>query len=108
MVVAWKHCDSSELSLQVLRIPLFREDRDVLRFHELVLHTLREHARLAPAPHFLAALVEHDELVSFSTRETQLDHLRSVVADVELELDLASGVHRKRGAQLRSALCVRR
>lgn len=108
MIVARKYRDRDIPAPGILRAPTLDELSGLLRLDQLVLETLREHPRLAPAPHFLARLVEHDELVRLAARKPKLDHPRRVVPDIELELHLTPRMNRKRRAQLRRRLRIGR
>ena len=109
MIVAQKDRRRAEFSLQARRIPTLSERRNILRLDQLVLHPLSEHPRLAPAPHFLPALILHDEIVRLSIREPKLHHLRGVVLHIELELDNTTRVHSepRRQRNLRMSLSSR-
>ncbi len=108
MIVARKNRNRSKLSLQLRSIPLLAECRDPLRLEKLVLHSLREHPRLAPAPHFLATRILHDELVRTAIRKGQLHHSRRVVANSKLELHASVRMHRKRRRYLGFRFLARR
>ena len=108
MIVTRQNRDRRKLSLQRVSIPRLAESRNILRLHKLVLQSLREHPRLAPPPHFLSAFILNNEIVRLPRRKTKLDHPRSVVANVELELHTPIRMNRKRRAQRRFALSIRR
>jgi hypothetical protein len=99
MIVARQQCCRGELPVMTRSIPALAERRHILRLDQLVLHTRREHPRLAPAPHFLPALIPHNEIVGLSAREPKLNHLRRVVAHIERKLDNLARVHRELRAQ---------
>src|SRR4051812_6687456 len=86
MIVALQCRNRGELSVHVLRIPVFTEGRSFFSLHELILNRLREHALCTPAPHFFSACILHDEIMCLSVSKTKLDHFLSVIANVELEL----------------------
>ena len=99
MVVARQNSRRGKVAVLTSRIPALAEHRNLLRLDELVLQTLREHPRLAPAPHFLPTSILNVEIVRLPTRETQLHHLRRVVANVQAELDHSPRIHGELGAQ---------
>ena len=73
--------------MHVLRVPILAERRTCLPLHKLVLQRLREHPPRAPAPHFLSAGILHSKIVSLPIRKSKLDHPRSVVTNVERQLN---------------------
>lgn len=99
MILARQHRNRSVSPVRVRWRPLLAEHCNIARLDELVLYALREHARLAPAPHFLSARVLHEEIVRLSVAETQLNHLLRVVANIEIELDSRSRINRELRSQ---------
>lgn len=79
--------------------PLLAERCNIARLNQLILHSLSEHARLAPAPHLLSALVLHEEIVRLPIAETQLNHLLRVVANIEIEFNSRSRINRELRSQ---------
>ena len=99
MIVTRQHRSRCESTMMTRRIPTFTERRNILRLDQPVLHTRSEHPGLAPPPHFLPTRILHHEIVRLAARETQLHHLRSIVANIERELDNLTSIHRELRAQ---------
>ena len=70
-----------------LRVPALFELRLAFALERLAAHRRGEHAPGAPAPDFFAREILHHEVVRLAIGETQLEHLRSVVANVESEAE---------------------
>jgi len=88
IVVAPEDRNCCERSVLAIRVPALLERRLALALESLAAHRRSEHAALAPAPHFLAGKILHDEVVSLTVGESQLEHLGRVVLDAEREFQL--------------------
>jgi len=113
IVVAPEDRNSSERSVLAIRVPALLERRLALALESLAAHRRSEHAALAPAPHFLAGKILHDEVVSLTVGESQLEHLGRVVLDAESEFQLvrifpgARDVERRHDRRaIAAALCL--
>jgi len=98
-VVAAEDGHGGEGSVLTLRVPTLLEGSLAFASQSFAAHRGGEHAALAPAPHFLAGEILHNEIVGLAVRETELQHFRRVVTDAEGEVELVRVILRSRDVE---------